>query len=169
MTAAVVVRRALERDVVALAALLTDLNLAVGAGGFPEAIARLPVNASVGSEEMQRRLSAIGEGERVFIAEEGETPIGFASLRLSPYMDQDVPYAELTQIYVRPAARREGVGGALMAAVKAEASREGATSLHLVTALDNEVARAFYESAGYAAIYAGYEKYLPATGELSHA
>ena len=46
----------------------------------------------------------------VYLAEDEGRAVGLLSLRLVPYLDQDVPYAEVMNLYVRPEARRGGVG-----------------------------------------------------------
>jgi ribosomal protein S18 acetylase RimI-like enzyme len=49
-----------------------------------------------------------------------------------------------------------------MSFAEAQASRHGATSVHLVTGIDNSGAQAFYKAAGYEGLYVGFEKFLPA-------
>lgn len=56
---------------------------------------------------------------------------------------------EVRRLYVRPAARRHGVGRALMAALIDEARREGYQSLRLETLEGMAAARALYASLGF--------------------
>lgn len=58
--------------------------------------------------------------------------------------------AEILTLAVRPAARRSGLGRALVAAGAAEALRAGARSLYLEVAQDNTAALALYHRAGFA-------------------
>jgi GNAT superfamily N-acetyltransferase len=55
----------------------------------------------------------------------------------------------LNDMYVQPAARKQGVGGALLARVKKFAVETGAAYVTLETAADNSAARQLYEQNGY--------------------
>ena len=55
----------------------------------------------------------------------------------------------LSDLYVTPAARGQGVGEALMNAARAHAEATGACGLQLETARDNHAAPALYERLGY--------------------
>ncbi|MEN0106859.1 MAG: GNAT family N-acetyltransferase [Pseudomonas sp.] len=66
----------------------------------------------------------------------------FSSLALAPaYL--------LSDLYVSPAARRQGVGEQLMNAARAHAEATGACGLQLETARTNVAGQALYESLGY--------------------
>ena len=72
-----------------------------------------------------------------------EVPDGFILMRT--VADE----AEILTLAVRPAARRRGVGAALVARGAAEAAARGARRLFLEVAEDNEAARALYGRAGF--------------------
>jgi ribosomal protein S18 acetylase RimI-like enzyme len=167
----VTVRLAEVHDVVEVARLLTDLNQTVGVGGYPPAREFDPELCNVTADELQRRAIVMRNLETIYVAEVAGAVCGFVSLRLTPYLDQDVPYAEITEVYVAAEARRHGVARALMLHAEAQAARSGATSVHLVTGADNHDAQAFYKAAGYEDLYVGFEKFLPAAyhGAPSHA
>lgn len=55
----------------------------------------------------------------------------------------------LSDLYVLPAARRQGVGEALMNAARDHARASGACGLQLETARDNHAGQALYERLGY--------------------
>ncbi|MBS7664270.1 GNAT family N-acetyltransferase [Pseudomonas lalucatii] len=55
----------------------------------------------------------------------------------------------LSDLYVAPAARRRGLGEALMNAARAHAEASGACGLQLETAKDNLEGQALYERLGY--------------------
>ena len=57
--------------------------------------------------------------------------------------------ATLNAITVLPAARRQGVGGALLAALQAELRRRGITELYLEVRRQNLAAQALYEKAWF--------------------
>jgi len=60
--------------------------------------------------------------------------------------------AELLTLAVAPAARRRGVGAALLHLAEAAAISAGAVRMILEVAEDNAAARALYAAAGYAAV-----------------
>ena len=162
MSDEVLVRPAEVQDVTEVARLLTDLNLDVGVGGYPPERERDPELAVVTPDQIQRRAVTMRQLETVYVAEVAGAVCGFVSLRLTPYLDQDAPYAEITEVYVDPTARRKGVAQALMTFAESQAAKYGATSVHLVTGADNVNAQAFYKAAGYLDLYVGFEKFLPA-------
>ncbi len=88
--------------------------------------------------------------EQAYVAWLGEDVAGLACLRLVPYVGQDAPYAELTQLYVRPQFQRQGIGATLIAHVERSALEAGATCLAIITGQDNLNAQAFYRAQGYA-------------------
>lgn len=57
-------------------------------------------------------------------------------------------YAELDTLYVRPQARRRGIGTALYRAAAAWAKAQGCDALELMTLGENTAARRFYERLG---------------------
>jgi ribosomal protein S18 acetylase RimI-like enzyme len=116
------------------------------------ALARLldAFNGPLVSEAQTRRRLLAAQGiETVLLAEVESEAVGFASLRLVPFLSDDVPRAELTELYVDPTHRRRGIGRALVRRVEALAMERGATELVLLTGLDNQEAQAFYRRLGY--------------------
>lgn len=74
-------------------------------------------------------------------------PVGYVSAVRQLHLWQGGPILAMDDLYVRGAARNRGVGGRLMAALAAEAAREGL----LITwgaALDNEDGHRFYRRLG---------------------
>jgi RimJ/RimL family protein N-acetyltransferase len=64
--------------------------------------------------------------------------------------EKEAHKAELSGMYVRPAHRRRGLGGALLAAcVERARSWPGVSQLHLAVSADAEAARRLYESNGF--------------------
>ncbi|MDG4787073.1 GNAT family N-acetyltransferase [Micromonospora sp. WMMD1102] len=93
-------------------------------------------------------------------------PAGCAGVRLGA-----LPYAEVTRVFVRPAARRRGGAVRLLAALEEVAAAHGATTMRLDTRTDLVEARALYARQGYREVppytedpYADhwFEKHLPA-------
>lgn len=59
-------------------------------------------------------------------------------------------YAELKRMYVRPAARKHGVGAAIVGFLEQHAADHGFTTVRLETGTKQEAALSFYEGMGYA-------------------
>lgn len=79
-------------------------------------------------------------GEIAFVAERGGRVVGFAALLARPR-------AEVTAVFVRPAAAGRGVGSALLARVESEARRRGIRRVAVKASLNGAQ---FYKARGYA-------------------
>ncbi|QEI06233.1 GNAT family N-acetyltransferase [Pigmentiphaga aceris] len=92
----------------------------------------------------------VDHGESViFLAYEGDTPLGFT--QLYPIFSS-VSMARvfiLNDLFVREAGRRKGVASHLLNAAEAYARELGAVRLSLVAAVDNVSAHQLYESRGW--------------------
>ena len=151
MSDGLTIREVSVEDAATVAELFSEFNALLGAGGLTEAEAFLPENANVAPDSMARRLEAMREVEKAWLAEMDGTPAGLICLRLVPYIGQEVPFAEVTQLYVRTGFSRQGIGAALIAVAEHAATQAGATCVHIITgAVDNEDAQAFYRAQGYA-------------------
>jgi len=82
--------------------------------------------------------------EIVLVAESENQVLGFACAQLMDSFCYVRPYAELTELYVRVAYRRKGVGLALVRNMEKELARHGVTHIHILTAVRNKPARALY-------------------------
>jgi ribosomal protein S18 acetylase RimI-like enzyme len=81
---------------------------------------------------------------RLILAYSGDALAGCAGLRtLSPAI------GELKRMYVRPACRRQGIGGALIDALVAESRRMGIRAVRLDTSQHMTEAQALYRSKGF--------------------
>jgi GNAT superfamily N-acetyltransferase len=144
------IREASVDDAATIATLFTEFNELLGADGLPPSEAFLPENTPISADSMRRRLAAMRDVEKAWLAEIDGAAAALMCLRVIPYIGQEVPYAELTQLYVRDAYKRQGIGAALIAVAEHAAVQAGATALHLITgAVDNEDAQAFYRAQGY--------------------
>ena len=149
MTRELTIREAGLQDAAAVATLFSEFNEILGADGLPETEAFLRQNVLMSPAQMARRLKEMATVETAFIAAVNGEPAGLACLRLVPYIGQDAPYAELTQLYVRQHFQRQGVGAALIRQVEHQAVEAGATCVHIITGRDNKDAQAFYRAQGY--------------------
>ncbi len=75
--------------------------------------------------------------------------MGFAALRLVPSLFYPEPHAEMTELYVEDACRRQGIGRELVKFVECMVVEMGAHELWLMTGLENHAAQDFYRSLGY--------------------
>ncbi len=80
----------------------------------------------------------------LLLARENDKVLGCAGLRLLP--DQ---VAEVTRVFVVPAARRRGLGSRLLDCLEDHARRSGVSTLRLDTRHDLTEARRMYASRGY--------------------
>ena len=86
----------------------------------------------------------MGRGCAFVIARSDEGALGCGAFRpLGPGQ------VEIKRMFVRPEARRLGVGRAILGALEAEACRQGATSGRLETGVRQPEAIALYEQAGW--------------------
>ena len=154
------IRKASVADAAAIATLFSEFNAILGADGLPDPDALLPENTNVTPSTMAGRIATMAEVEGAWLAEANGTPAGLMCLRLVPYVGQDVPYAEVTQLYVRAAVKRQGVGAALLATAEDAALQMGATCVHIITGYDNIDAQAFYRAKGYDMPGVEFVKYL---------
>lgn len=84
----------------------------------------------------------------VFGAEAAGGLLGIAGLAVQPWVKQRHK-ALLWGLYVRPAARGQGVGAALLGAAAAHARAAGIEQVQLGVGVGNAPARALYAAAGY--------------------
>src|SRR5437870_2368584 len=92
------IREATLDDAPVIARLLSELNETVGVMGLPEPDCYAPENVRVSPAQIRQRLLRVAGVETLFLAEVDSEAAGFTSLRLIPYLDQDSPYAEITQM-----------------------------------------------------------------------
>lgn len=85
-----------------------------------------------------------GPGGFALLVEEGDRPVGFILCRAM------AGEAEVLTLAVDPAARRRGLGRALVEAALGAARMAGAEAMFLEVAHDNAPALALYEAAGFA-------------------
>lgn len=95
-------------------------------------------------------LARFNHGESVlFIAHEGNIPVGFTQLYPSFSSVSLARVFVLNDLFVHAQARRKGVASKLMSAATDFAKSLGAVRVSLSTATSNETAQALYQSAGW--------------------
>lgn len=99
--------------------------------------------------QVRERLRRSQGVEHPVLAYLGDVAVGFASLRLHFYLGEDAPYAELSELFVYPNYRRQGVARALIEALAAKAQAAGATSMTVLTDEENAAALRTYKALGF--------------------
>jgi ribosomal protein S18 acetylase RimI-like enzyme len=154
------IRQATLDDARLVARLFSDFNAVLGVDGLPEEESYEPEIIEVSEAQMRERLRRMQGIELVFLAETPEAPVGLCCLRLIPYIGQDEPYAEVTQLYVLGEHQRFGIGAELLRFAEERARSEGATCVRIITSQNNEDAQAFYRSHGYRSDEIVFDKYF---------
>jgi len=126
------VRAAGPTDATAVAELLAEFN---GEG--------LPANA------LARRMAEVQGLETAFLGEWDGEVAGILVLRIVPTLSGADPWAEITEMYVRPQFRRNGLGRALVEAALDCGRQRGCHEFHLLVDRSNVTAQAFYIALGF--------------------
>jgi len=85
----------------------------------------------------------------IFVAIDGDTPIGFTQLYPKYSSVSAAKNWILNDLYVESSARKTGVGRMLIEKAMAFAKGQGATYVQLETAVDNFTAQSLYEAIGF--------------------
>jgi ribosomal protein S18 acetylase RimI-like enzyme len=126
------VRTAVPEDAAAISALLYCFN-----------------GEALQPEDLSRRMAEAEGLETVFLAELAPEPAGLLVLRIMPTLSDAYDWAEITELYVRPSARRRGIGSRLIDSALRYARERGSKEIHLLVDPENEVALAFYKALGF--------------------
>ncbi|MCB4767645.1 GNAT family N-acetyltransferase [Ancylobacter sp. Lp-2] len=104
------------------------------------------------AEEIERRLDLAPSRatDPAFLAENREHgPVGLLAVHIAPLLFYPAPLARITTIVVAEAARRQGIGRALIHFAADLAKQAGCETLELTTGLNREGAHVFYETLGF--------------------
>jgi GNAT superfamily N-acetyltransferase len=144
-------------DAATVAMLMTALNEAVGPSGVRAATTE---NVTVTPDQARRRIEAMSATEQVLVALSDGAPAGLLSLRMVPYLSQDVPYAEVTELIVLAEHRHKGIATLLMAQAEFLARQRGCTAVQVRAWHNNQDADPFYRAAGFEPLEVGFVKHL---------
>lgn len=138
------VRKAALSDALALAAFLKGMNYFHRL----EALSLPQVEAQV---ERHLRLCLADDGHSVYLA---ETPageiLGYSNVHWLPYLFLPGPEGYVSELFVAESARGQGIGTALLKAVKGEAAARGCSRLSLLNMRGREsYQREFYAKDGW--------------------
>lgn len=106
-------------------------------------------NGDTGMTEEAIRRSLLTCPETVLIAECKGTPAGFCCTQVHHSFCYPAPVAEVTEMYVEEAFRRQGCASAMLRALEELLARQGVDEMHLLTGTANTAAQAAYERAGF--------------------
>ncbi len=96
------------------------------------------------------RRSLTNNAEIVVVAEIGGCVVGFCCAQVHRSFCYRTPEAEITEMYVDPHHRRQGLGRGMLDFMAGHLRREhGADGLHLLTGCTNLAAQALYERCGF--------------------
>ena len=87
--------------------------------------------------------------EIVCVAADQDQLVGFCCGQIGKSMCYPILYAEITELFVVDACRRQGVGKQLMHFMESELAKRGVRHLHILTYKDNCAAQSLYGSLGY--------------------
>jgi GNAT superfamily N-acetyltransferase len=141
------VRRAGRGDAAALAALWSEL-LRIHAALDPRAALREGAEAGLESE-VARALRDADTALWIADAEGGCAAFAAARLARTRALARESCRVEITELYVHPAARRRGLGRALVEAVLGWARERGAARAEVRVVARNESAQAFWRAQGF--------------------
>jgi GNAT superfamily N-acetyltransferase len=134
----VAIRLATEADISALVVLMTDF--------YAESDFVLSAAAATRTFEALFAAPALGA---VWLAEDAGAPVGHLVLALSFSMEYGGLRGFIDDLYVRPTARGQGAGAALLAAAREGARVRGLRVLQVETGQASHLARPLYARAGY--------------------
>ena len=126
------IRLAHPKDAEALAKLNQDFN-------------NSPATADSVRSDLQKGTGS----EIVLVAEVDNKVVGFACVQMLTSVCYPEPWAELMELYVDPAYRQQGLGGALVQESDKQARERGATEIYLITNQKNKPAQGPYRSQNY--------------------
>jgi ribosomal protein S18 acetylase RimI-like enzyme len=98
---------------------------------------------------LSRRMAEAQGLETAFLGALGGEPAGLLVLRMVPTLSDPEDLAEITELYVRPSARRKGIGTRLVETALRYAQQQKSKEIHLLVDPENEAALAFYEALGF--------------------
>lgn len=108
------------------------------------------VRTEANRERMRETLAAHAAADALLVARLDGTIVGFASFSIEHgALELDVTRGTLSNIYVEPAHRGNGIGTALLEAVESALEARGVEVVLLEVMAANEAARRFYRARGY--------------------
>ena len=137
----ITIRPATPEDTAAIAAILNELDWFA------------PPNAPLDTATVSRHLGlcAANDSHTILVAATAtDKVVGYAAVHWLPYQFLPGPEGYVSELFVRRAARGQGAGAQLLAAVKAQAKARGCFRLRLLNHRQREsYQRSFYKKQGW--------------------
>jgi GNAT superfamily N-acetyltransferase len=127
---------------------ITDLLREIG---WFHAVADVPLEQAQSTLEQHLALCLADGSHSVYVgADESGALLGYASVHWLPYLILAGPEGYVSELFLREAARGQGLGAQLLEAVKVEARKRGCIRLSLMNNREREsYRRGFYEKHGW--------------------
>ena len=126
---------------------LSEANLVVGL--FDKYRVFYKKNSDIGLAERFIKTRLGNNESEIFVALEGDQPIGFTQLYPKYSSVSAVKNWILNDLYVESNYRKQGIGEALIKKAMDFAKSDGATYIQLETAVNNYTAQSLYEGIGF--------------------
>ncbi len=112
-------------------------------------------------EIMRATLTAHQIDDGLLVARDDARVVGFVSFSVEHgSLTLDVTRGSISNLFVEPTVREQGIGSALLEAAEAALADRGVDVVTLEAMARNETARAFYRQAGYQPHRIGFERRL---------
>ena len=109
----------------------------------------------------RRSLDPASSLQCLVAVDEGGTPVGFMLYVTHDFSWTTRPVCYFLDLYVRPTARRHGIGRAFLAHLTETGRREGWSRIYWMTQEDNAKARQLYDQFGHRSPLIRYETVFP--------
>ena len=96
------------------------------------------------------RLCTADNSHSIYVAEEGNTILGYSSVHWLPYLFLSGPEGFISELFINEEKRGKGIGKSLIEAIKKEAFERGCSRLSLLNGRNREsYNRNFYRGCGF--------------------
>jgi GNAT superfamily N-acetyltransferase len=138
------IKRVVSKDAAALAELLLDI-------GWFAALHDKPIETVTAQVERQLAQCVADDSHSIYVAEfSADQIVGYSSVHWLPYLFMAGPEGYVSELFVRPSARGQGIGNELLRAVETEARARGCSRLSLINLRHRDsYLRKFYVKAGW--------------------
>jgi ribosomal protein S18 acetylase RimI-like enzyme len=123
--------------------------VAADAAGIAALYAELGYSLSPGDVAGRMAGPAAGGRSAVLVAERHGSVVGLLTLHMVPVLHEPGDWCRITSLVVHPAARRSGVGRALVAQAESRARAAGCARIEVTSAVHRDGAHDFYRGEGY--------------------
>jgi ribosomal protein S18 acetylase RimI-like enzyme len=109
-------------------------------------------DSAISAQQISDYLADCPEDEKTVVAEVDGEIVGLGCLQIHHSWCYPEPWAELTELFVRPDYRRRGLGQSVIRVLESLAADAGATEITLLTNKANSAGQSLYRKCGYAEV-----------------